>query len=53
VTKKRLTTIKLQDATKKFGSLLLWISEAGEKSVGTAQAPGHVGVEEFELFPPS
>jgi hypothetical protein len=53
VTKKKSTTIKLRDANQKFGTLLAWISAAGEKSVGTAQAPGHVGVEELELFPPA
>jgi hypothetical protein len=29
----------------------LWISEAPAASVGTPEAPGHVSVNEFELFP--
>jgi hypothetical protein len=34
-----------------FVFIALWISRAGEKSVGTATAPGHVSVNEIELFP--
>lgn len=32
--------------------MTLWISKAPESAVGTATAPGHVDVNEVELFPP-
>ena len=51
VAKKRSTHIKLRDAAKTFRFVTLWISKAPAASVGTAQAPGHVAVNEFELFP--
>jgi hypothetical protein len=47
----RQTRIKLIDKTKAFRWVLLWISRAPEASVGTPQAPGHVSVNEVELFP--
>jgi hypothetical protein len=40
-------------AKKAFTFVTLWISRAGESSVGTATAPGHVSVNEVELFPAS
>jgi hypothetical protein len=43
--------IKLRDSTKAFRFVTLWISKAPATSVGTAQAPGHVTVNELELFP--
>jgi len=42
---------KLRDSTKAFRFVTLWISKAPAASVGTAQAPGHVSVNELELFP--
>ena len=43
--------IKLRDSAKAFRFVTLWISKAPATSVGTAQAPGHVTVNELELFP--
>ena len=43
--------IKLRDSAKAFRFVTLWISKAPASSVGTAQAPGHVAVNELELFP--
>ncbi len=51
VEKKRKEHIKLRDSTKAFRFMTLWISRAPAASVGTAQAPGHVSVNELELFP--
>lgn len=48
--KKRTTKIALRDATKAFRFLALWISQAPQSSVGTPSAPGHVSVNELELF---
>jgi hypothetical protein len=41
--------IKLKAKAVRF--VTLWISKAPAASVGTAQAPGHVSVNELELFP--
>ena len=51
VEKKHNDRIKLQSSTKAFRFITLWISKAPAASVGTAQAPGHVAVNELELFP--
>jgi hypothetical protein len=51
VTHKHNVHIKLRDSTKAFRFVTLWISKAPATSVGTAQAPGHVSVNEIELFP--
>ncbi len=51
VTKKRNERIKLKDSSKGFRFITLWISKAPTGSVGTAQAPTHVSVNELELFP--
>jgi hypothetical protein len=51
VKKKRLR-ISLRDATRTFTFITLWISEAPRSAIGTATAPGHVNVNELELFPP-
>jgi hypothetical protein len=52
VTKKRNERIKLKDTSSKgFRFITLWISKASAASVGTAEAPGHVSVNELELFP--
>jgi hypothetical protein len=48
--KRRHFSIKLK-STKAFRLVTLWISKVPAKSVGTAQAPGHVSVNEVELFP--
>lgn len=51
IQKKKHTRIKLRDATKAFRFVTLWISMAPASAVGSAQAPGHVSVNELELFP--
>jgi len=51
VEKKKHVRIKLRDSTKAFRFVTLWISKAPAASIGTAQAPGHVSVNELELFP--
>jgi hypothetical protein len=48
--KARHMRIKLK-ATKPVRFVTLWISKAPAASVGTAQAPGRVSVNELELFP--
>ena len=49
--KKKHVRIPLRDSSKAFRFVLLWISKVPATSVGTAEAPGHVGVSELELFP--
>jgi hypothetical protein len=49
--KKKRTHIKLRDSKQTFTFVTLWISGAPEASVGTPEAPGHVDVNELELFP--
>jgi hypothetical protein len=51
VAKKRNERIKLKDAGKGFRFIALWISKAPAASIGTPEAPGHVSVNELELFP--
>jgi hypothetical protein len=48
----RHTQIKLGNSTASFRFVTLWISSVPASSVGTAQAPGSVDVNEIELFPP-
>lgn len=48
--KKRTTKIKLRDAAKAFRFVALWISQAPRSALGTPTAPGHVSVNELELF---
>ncbi|HEY2142292.1 MAG TPA: hypothetical protein VGG98_09570 [Solirubrobacteraceae bacterium] len=43
--------IKLKDAARSFRFVTVWISVAPAASVGTAQVPGHVSLNEVELFP--
>jgi hypothetical protein len=50
VVKKRSTHLKLKDPSRAFRFVTLWISRAPATSIGTAQAPGHVSVNEIELF---
>jgi hypothetical protein len=52
VAKKKHLRLALRDASKEFTFITLWISNAPESSVGTAAAPGHVDVNELELFAP-
>jgi hypothetical protein len=51
VQQKKKTHIKLRDSTKAFRYVTLWISKAPAASIGTAAAPGHIAVNELELFP--
>jgi hypothetical protein len=53
VDKKKRLHIALRHAAKTFRFITLWISQAPAASVGTEQAPGHVSVNELELFPAS
>ncbi len=53
VVKKKHVLLHLRHATKAFTFVTLWISKAPASSLGTAEAPGHVSVNEIELFPPS
>ncbi len=50
VVKKKQLRISLRDSKKAFTFITLWISRAPESS--TPEAPGHVDVNELELFPP-
>jgi hypothetical protein len=52
VIKKKKTRFALRDSGKEFTFITLWISEAPQSAVGTVTAPGHVAVDEIELFPP-
>lgn len=49
VVKKRHVRIKLRHSDKAFSFITVWISKAPASS--TAAAPGHVSVNELELFP--
>ena len=49
VKKKRLR-MSLRDSTKAFTFVTVWISQAPPSALGTAAAPGHVNVNEVELF---
>jgi hypothetical protein len=49
--KKKRVRIKLRHSAQAFRFVVLWISSAPAASVGTPQAPGHVSVNELELFP--
>jgi hypothetical protein len=51
--KKKHLRIKLRNSSKAFTFLTLWISRAPAASIGTEQAPGHVNINELELFPAS
>jgi hypothetical protein len=44
------TTAAQQAAKKPYRFIVLWISQAPASAVGTPQAPGHVSVNELELF---
>jgi hypothetical protein len=51
VDKKKDLRIALHHSTRAFRFVTLWISQAPAASIGTEQAPGHVNVNELELFP--
>jgi hypothetical protein len=51
VVKQTKLRIKLLDSKRAFRFLTLWISKAPAAPIGTPQAPGHVSVNELELFP--
>jgi hypothetical protein len=48
---KRHVHIKLRHSAKAFRFVVLWISKAPASSVGTPSEPGHISVNELELFP--
>jgi hypothetical protein len=50
VEKNKHSSIKLRDSSRAFRFVTLWISKAPASSIGTPQAPGHVSVNELELF---
>lgn len=51
VAKKKHLRLKLRDSGKAFNFVTLWISSAPKSAVGTPEAPGHVAVNELELYP--
>ncbi len=51
VIKKKRTRMTLRDSHKAFMYVTLWISQAPQSAIGTPEAPGHVSVDELELFP--
>jgi hypothetical protein len=51
IVKKRHEHITLKESKHAFALLTVWISRAPASSIGTAQAPGHVSINELELFP--
>jgi hypothetical protein len=53
VVKRKHLRLKLRDAKKAFTFITLWISKAPTSSIGTPEAPGHVDINEVELFPAS
>lgn len=51
VARKHNTHIDLRHSKNAFRFIALWISAAPQSAVGTPSAPGHVSVNELELFP--
>jgi hypothetical protein len=51
IVRKRHARIPLKHDKTAFTLLTLWISKAPSSAVGTPTAPGHVSVDELELFP--
>jgi hypothetical protein len=51
VVKKKRVRFKLRDSKKAFTYITLWISKAPASAIGTAEAPGHIDINEVELFP--
>jgi hypothetical protein len=50
VVAKKHIRIKLRNSKKAFTFVTLWISQAPAAAVGTPEAPGHVSLNELELF---
>jgi hypothetical protein len=50
--KNRKTHLKLRNSQHAFRFVVVWINQAPASAVGTPQAPGHVAIDELELFPP-
>jgi hypothetical protein len=50
ILKKKSTRLKLHVA-KGFRFVVVWIVKAPASAIGTPQAPGHVDLNEVELFP--
>jgi hypothetical protein len=53
VLKKKATKVKLHTGGLTFRFVVVWIVKAPASAVGTPQAPGHVDLNEVELFPPA
>jgi hypothetical protein len=53
VIRKRHAKLTLRNHKQAYRFLVLWISKAPAASVGTAEKPGRVTVNELELFPPA
>jgi len=51
VEQKKRVRIRLTHPKMAFRFITLWISKAPAASIGTAQAPGHVSINEVELLP--
>jgi hypothetical protein len=51
IVKKKRLRVSLRDSSKAFTFITVWISQAPQSALGTAEAPGHVDVNEVELFP--
>ncbi len=51
IDRKKDLRITLRHSAKAFRFVTLWISQAPAASIGSEQAPGHVSVNELELFP--
>ena len=51
VAHKRHLKLKLKEKTHAFRFITLWLSAAPTSAVGTPAAPGHVSINELELFP--
>ena len=49
--KKKRARLALKNKTKAYRFVAVWISGAPQSSVGTAEAPGKVTLNEIELFP--
>ncbi|MHB8533094.1 MAG: hypothetical protein ACYDC2_10275 [Solirubrobacteraceae bacterium] len=50
---KRHARLGLLKPKRAFRFVALWISAAPASAVGTAAAPGHIAIDELELFPPA
>jgi hypothetical protein len=51
VVKKKRLRLSLRHSKRAFTFITLWISKAPASSIGALTAPGHVDVNEIELFP--